>query len=136
MNAIDIALPRLQTEEGFRALPYEDTNGFTTIGYGFNIDAGIGRAEAAALLAAQLQSRDTTLAAYPWYSGLDPARKSVLLDMAFNLGLAGLLRFPNLLLALQGQDWVKAQAECQVKDPALQARYSALGKILLTGAIT
>lgn len=77
MTAVDIGLPRLQTEEGFRALPYKDTNGFETIGYGFNVQGGISRIAAAALLAAQAQEAHADLLKLPWYVALDPARQSV-----------------------------------------------------------
>jgi lysozyme len=135
MNAVDIALPRLQTEEGFRALPYKDTNGFTTVGYGFNVDAGLGRDEAAALLAAQLGSRHTALLAFGWYANLDEPRQSVCLDMSFNLGLHGLLSFPHMISALAAHDWETAANECKVQDPLLANRYAALAQILLTGTV-
>ena len=41
---------RLQIEEGFRSMPYQDTTGHWTVGFGTNLDAGITRAMAAAWL--------------------------------------------------------------------------------------
>ncbi len=61
MSAIDIAIARLKSEEGFRATKYVDTVGKTTIGYGFNVDAGITHNAAAALLSAQVQDAATDL---------------------------------------------------------------------------
>jgi GH24 family phage-related lysozyme (muramidase) len=133
MTAIDIALPRLQTEEGFRALPYNDTNGFETIGYGFNVQGGISRAAAAALLDAQAREAHAELLKLPWYAALDPVRQSVCLDIDINEGERGLLKFPHMIAALSRQDWASASAECHVEDPKLAGRYSALAKILLTG---
>lgn len=133
MSAIDIAVPRLKTEEGFRARAYKDTNGFTTIGYGFNIDAGITPYAAAGLLQAQIHEIHEALLKYPWYSTLDEPRQSVCLDIAVNEGLHGLLAFPRMLAALQAQEWSVAATECHVTDPRLDARYAALAKILLTG---
>ena len=67
MNAIDYALPRLKTEEGFRATKYTDSRGHTTIGYGFDVDAGISQFAAAALLNAQVAERHNALLACQRY---------------------------------------------------------------------
>ncbi len=134
MTAIDSALPRLKTEEGFRARAYRDTEGHMTIGYGWNIDAGITPKAAEALLQAQLQELHETLMAYSWYANLDPVRQGVCLDIAFNDGLHGLVTgFPRMIAALSCGDWLIAQSECHVQNPELQERYDALAKILLTG---
>jgi lysozyme len=134
MSAVDLALPRLKTEEGFRATKYTDTQGHSSIGYGFNIDAGISQIAAAALLGAQASERHAQLLAYPWYSGLDPVRQSVCLDIAFNDGIAGMLHFPHMIAALAKGDWATAAAECKVTNPELAGRYAALAQLLLTGA--
>lgn len=135
MTAVDIALPRLQTEEGFRALPYKDTNGFETVGYGFNVQAGISRFAAAALLAAQAQEAHAELLKLPWYAALDPIRQSVCLDIDINEGQRGLLKFPHMIAALSRQDWASAATECHVEDPKLASRYAALAKLLLIGGV-
>lgn len=133
MTAIDSALPRLKTEEGFRMRVYRDTEGHQTIGYGWNIDAGITQRVAGALLQAQLEELQDILAAFLWYANLDPVRQGVCLDIAFNDGLHGLLAFPNMIAALSRKDWITAQSECHVQNPELQERYNVLAKILLTG---
>ena len=133
MTAVDLALPRLKTEEGFRATKYTDTEGYESIGYGLNVSAGVTEFEAAGFLAVQLQQRHRTLSAYPWYNTLDPVRQSVCLDIAFNDGLTGLLHFPHMIAALAKGDWATAAAECKVTNPELAGRYSALAQLLLTG---
>lgn len=136
MTAIDVALPRLRTEEGFRPTMYSDTTGHITIGYGFNVNAGISRSAAGALLQAQLDELHNALQAYPWYTGLDPTRQSVCLDIAFNEGLNGLLHFPHMIAALSRQDWVSASTECRVADPRLdESRYAPLRQLLLVGGV-
>lgn len=133
MSAVDIALPRLQTEEGFRATKYLDPNGLESIGYGFCIDRGISQFAASALLSAQAQERHDELMQFSWYAGCNPARQSVLLDIAFNTGVGGLLKFPHMIAAISRGDWVTAAKECAVQDPKLKGRYDALAQILLTG---
>lgn len=135
VNAVDIVLPRLRQEEGFRATLYRDTQGHQTIGYGLNVDAGISQRVAAAALQAQLEELQEALVKYPWYAQLDPVRQSVLVDIAFNNGINGLLHFPHLLAALSRQDWASAATECHVENPELAGRYQKLSQILLTGII-
>lgn len=136
MSAVDIALPRLRTEEGFRAVAYKDTQNHTSLGFGFNVDAGISKYAAEALLAAQLAELDTALAGFPWYSAANDVRKSVFLDIAFNSGLHGLLGFPHMLSAAATGDWEVAAAQCQVKEPELAVRYAALAQLLRTGVLS
>ena len=133
MNAVDLALPRLQTEEGFRAIKYTDTQGHLTIGYGFNVDAGISQTAAGALLGAQAAERHQALMGLGWYAVLDPVRQSVCLDIAFNNGTHGLLNFPHMIAALAKGDWATAAAECKVTNPELAGRYAKLAQLLLTG---
>jgi len=135
MSAPDRAFPRLAQEEGFRSRLYADTRGYQTLGYGFNVSAGITQRAAAALLRAQLEELHEALCAYSWYENLDEARQAVCLDIAFNDGLHGLvLGFPKMIAALSTQNWTVAASECHVTNPELASRYDALAKILLTGA--
>jgi lysozyme len=133
VSAIDCMLPRLMTEEGFRALVYRDTEGHETIGYGFNISAGISKGAATALLQAQVSELHASLLLLPWYAALDEPRQGVCLDIAFNGGLHGLLGFPHMIAALQSQDWPMAASECAVTNAELAGRYRVLARILLTG---
>lgn len=135
MSAVDLAVSRLQTEEGFRAKKYLDTVGKTTIGYGFNVDAGISQYAAAALLSAQATEAWQALSKYWWWAALDDARASVVVDLAFNDGIGGLLHFPKMLAAIGAKDWVTAKAELLDSDAAreLPSRYAVLAQILLTG---
>jgi lysozyme len=133
MSAVDIALPRIKLEEGFESQKYVDTEGHLTIGYGLNVDAGMSQFAAVSLLRAQVSEIDSALNAYPWYSGLDAVRQSVCLDIAFNAGTAGLLRFPKMIAAIQEKDWDTAANECYVSNPELASRYARLAEILRTG---
>ena len=135
MSAVDIAIARLKTDEGFRSTVYLDTANHRTIGYGFNIDAGITQTAAAALLAAQTEDLAQTLGGYWWAAGLDDARMSVVVEVAFNDGVSALLHFPKMLAALGAKNWQSAHDELLDSDAAreLPIRYNALAQILLTG---
>jgi GH24 family phage-related lysozyme (muramidase) len=133
MSAVDIALPLLKTDEGFRALPYKDTKGLETIGYGFCVSRGISQRAAAALLQEQTEETHEELLRYGWYAQLDDVRQSACLNIAINEGVGGLLHFPKMIAGLARKDWQNAASECQVEDPNLKPRYTHLGQILLTG---
>ena len=87
---------QLVRHEGLRLKPYRCTAGKLTIGIGRNLDdCGITQSEAYVMLIndimnceKQLQSKIPDI-----YNGLDEVRKSVLLNMCFNLGISGLLGF-------------------------------------------
>jgi lysozyme len=133
MSAVDIATARLKTEEGFRGTLYVDTTGHPTIGYGFNVSAGISQYAAGALLTAQVQELDESLQQYSWYS-IDAVRQSVLLDIALNQGILGLLHYPKMLAAIGAGDWTEAAAQCTVADAQLnETRYAPLRALLLSG---
>lgn len=96
---------------GGRFRPYHDTVGKLTIGFGRNLDdRGISLAEADALLDNDIDDaiRDLT-ARYPsWFPALDPVRQAVLVQMAFNLGIARLSGFKRTLGAVARRDYALA----------------------------
>ena len=66
---------------------------------------GISDDEAEALFAADVAETSTALSReLAWVLDLDPVRRAVLVDMAFNLGLRGLLSFRRALAALKAGD--------------------------------
>ena len=72
-------------------------------GSGRNLDdVGISEEEAEHLLANDVAKVKSKLAkALPWIATLDEVRQAALYNMAFNLGVQGLLKFKNTLLFVQ-----------------------------------
>ena len=103
----------LKKHEGLRLKPYRDTVGKLTIGYGRNLDArGITTDEATEMLEADIYSAIEDLrGSLPWFDDLDETRQVVLVDMAYNLGIAGLLKFKRMLAAVETARWEDAAAE-------------------------
>lgn len=126
---------RLTSEEGFRAKAYRDTRGLLTIGYGFCIDRGISEYASAALLQAQLEETINVLSGYSWYRSCDPVRQSVLVDIAFNTGISGLLHFVEMIAAITRSNWLTAKTELLNSKAAQEdpKRYESLSQLLLTG---
>lgn len=101
---------QLIDHEGEKLFPYVDTVGKTTVGVGRNLtDVGISKEESRILLANDIKKVVAGLdAALPWWDSLSEARQRVLADMAFNLGLKGLLGFKNTLALVQRGDYDEA----------------------------
>ena len=98
---------QLQRDEGLRLRVYLDQYNHATVGYGHNLDAhGISEAIATALLEEDItRATADVLSRIPAAMSLDEVRRAVLVAMAFNIGIGGLLGFKDLLEALELQDW-------------------------------
>lgn len=92
---------------------YQDHLGYWTIGIGRLIDkrkgGGISKDEAEYLLSNDVSSRLIELQArLPWFSQLDDARKAVLLNMSFQLGVPGIMNFKRTLALVEQGDYAAA----------------------------
>lgn len=92
-------LAQLKQHEGIRLHPYKCSEGYSTIGYGRCLDTkGITLYEAELLLNHDIEAVTLSLRHQVdfWYQ-LDYVRQGVLINMAFNIGVAGLLKFKKTL---------------------------------------
>lgn len=102
----------IRRHEGFSKLPYKCPTGHLTIGYGHNLENGISAAAAEFILQEDLARAERAVKdSFPWWWKLDDARQFVLVDMAFNMGLAGLKGFKKMLAAIESGDFDKAAEE-------------------------
>ncbi|MCK5132412.1 MAG: glycoside hydrolase family protein [Candidatus Sabulitectum sp.] len=116
----------IKKHEGLRLKPYLCTEGKLTIGYGRNLDAtGIVGKEAEIILsegiseqAAEFLLENDIVKAHgelklniPYWDELSEVRRAVLVDMCFNLGLRGLLKFKRMFLALKEDRYKDAAKE-------------------------
>lgn len=110
---IDQITQQIIRDEGFQGKPYVDTRGKTTIAYGLNLDdAPLTPEEGAMITEVRLLDLHEKLAAsLPWIIRLDEAREGVLLNMAYQLGLGGLLGFRRTLSYVEQGDYALASAE-------------------------
>jgi GH24 family phage-related lysozyme (muramidase) len=122
--------------EGRRYKTYIDTMGHPTVGVGFNLDANGAQAAIAALGLDYAQVRagtqlltdaqvDTLLqqginqvvsvatTPIPAFDSLPGNQQIVIVDMLFNLGLAGFSKFVQTIKAINAQDWQTASQQMQ-----------------------
>lgn len=99
-------LEKIASEEGFKEFPYKCPAGKLTIGYGFNIeDCGVPKVVARYWLNYLINHAQAKLSGYDFYRDLDPARQTVLVDMAYQMGIEGLMGFKNMIKAIKVRDW-------------------------------
>lgn len=140
----DLLLRRLKTDEGTgpvklgRLLPYKDSRGVLTIGYGTNLAEGLSFPEAEYLLNNRVDETIHALCRqFPgWFPSLDPIRQAALVNVAYNLGAQGLVGFTRMIAALRVSDYHTAAAELLDSDYAEQvgARARRNAAQLETGA--
>jgi lysozyme len=117
MSYIDILKPNLNTEEGRIPYAYQDQFGYWTIGVGRLIDRRKGGFlrddEIDLMLNNDIADRVQSISTWPAWQAVanDDVRAAALLDMAFQLGVAGLAGFHNSLALIANQQWSDAAAE-------------------------
>lgn len=105
-------IERIKRHEGFRAIPYPDplTHGEPfTFGYGFTY---LTREEASEVLFLRLEViQDALISKVKGFAIMPKAVIDVLIEMAFQLGVHGLLGFDEMFIALRKRNYKKAAAE-------------------------
>lgn len=119
---------KLAQHEGLRLRKYKDTKGVLTIGIGYNLEAnmlnlpeseiksmmtiGITEEKAYSLLKQCCNKVEAELQRnIKFYSKLDSNTRYVLIELAFNLGIAGLLKFKKTLALIEKGDYKGASKE-------------------------
>lgn len=126
----------LKRHEGLELKAYCDMVGKITIGYGRNLtDRGINQAEAEALLTNDVVAITQSLGREQWFIDLDQVRQAVLIDVAFNVGLTGLMAFHRMLDCVRDGDYISAAAELRNSKAArmLPGRYGELADMMNKG---
>jgi len=123
---------QLILHEDLRLKPYRCTAGKLTIGVGRNLeDRGISKREALYLLDNDIEEVSAELSRrLPWFPDLNGPRKAVLIDMAINLGVDGLMAFKKMLAAAGRHDY--AEAARQMMDSKWYRQVKGRGARLVT----
>ena len=113
---LDALRADLERDEGVVAYGYQDSRGILTCGMGFNIDRQHGGGiplEVIKFWAGVLLKRLATQLemTFGWWDRLDDVRQLVLANMAYNLGVGGLLEFKKMLAAVAADNYDAAADE-------------------------
>lgn len=109
----------IEKEEGWRDTPYYCKERYPTVGYGFKLadkDAPLPKfklpkAAGDAWLATLLAELNIKLMAYDWYVALNTPRRAIIMSMAYQLGLDGLLKFKKMIKAISSDLYYEAARE-------------------------
>ena len=135
----------LKFEEGYRESPYRCSEGYPTIGIGTKIGPRcaplkyytftVSEKVAKAMLDDDVLFIIKTLVNYKWYVGLNEDRQTIIKSMAYQIGLFGIVKFKNMIAALEAHDWQRAHDEALNSLWARQTpeRAKRHAKVLLTG---
>lgn len=118
----------LTYEEGYRAKPYIDSEGYPTVGKGTKIgpkgtDISLYQFEvtekiADLFLEQRLSNKRQRLMKMQWYVDLNSDRQEIILSMAYQMGIHGVLKFQNMIKA------AKAGLFDEMADEALDSKWA------------
>lgn len=139
----------LSIDEGVRLTVYDDVTGrplkkgdrlegHPTIGIGRALDVnGISMDEAKRMLVNDLAYYIAELSKLAWFTALDSVRKRVIVNMRHQLGMAGLMRFKQMITAIEAHTYDVA-ANCMLASDWARretpARAKRLANIMANGA--
>lgn len=147
-NTVELAVDILEKEEGYREFPYLCSEGYPTIGIGMRIGPkgadlkmytfSISAQAAKAWCEDRVRTIDINMMKYPFYRGLDTNRKAIIISMSYQLGIVGVLKFKNMVAALEEKDYTRASIEALDSKWARQtpARAARHAESLKTGIVT
>ena len=103
------AIEQLRIDEGESLVIYYCTAVVPTIGVGRNLESGITKEESNYLFMNDIAIVNKELAdTFTWYYMLSPTRRSVMVNMNFNLGLTRFMTFKKMLAALECNNYEEA----------------------------
>lgn len=107
MSLID----NIKKSEGFSGTVYKDTLGFLTIGFGTKLPISKEEGELLLKYRLQLMIQELNVAKSETLNKLSVERLDVICEMAYQMGVPGLLRFKNMWIALEKGDYLEASIQ-------------------------
>lgn len=116
-------LDEIKEHEGFVEHVYKDSLGYDTIGYGFLVDKGKGGEIPLPVAEYWLnfkvnQIMERLRRELPWFAAAPDHVQRALVNMSYQMGVSGVLKFRNMLAHLEAGQWVEAG------DEALDSRWA------------
>lgn len=140
-NTIKLQL-QLERHEGKHKKWYKDTKGYWTNGVGHkdtsmdDITRDWTDADVAHNFIKDSHTAESGLEKFDWYNQLDDVRKCVLINMVFNMGLTGVLKFKKTIMYITNKEFHQASFEMldsDWKDDVGPNRSGELSKQMETG---
>lgn len=101
--------------EGVSPFAYFDDKGYITIGIGKNIDrqsqTGLSTDEMIYLMRHDIRECEKELVNYDWYNNTHGARKDVLTELCYNMGLPKMKTFKKMISSLHKKDYNEAASQ-------------------------
>ena len=109
MNLID----SIKNHEGFRSRVYKCSAGYDTIGYGAAIkDLEIDEDIAEMILMRQIYKLEKRVAeTFDWYDTIPDKIKDVVVEMCFQIGVSGFMKFKKTIQYCSDKDWANMSVE-------------------------
>ena len=103
----------IKKNEGYREKVYKCTEGFDTIGYGFSIkDVKLRESVCDIILEEKLMELSSEVQEkFPWLTDMPQEVCHVILEMCYQMGVAGVSKFKKTISYLQEKEWGKASVE-------------------------
>lgn len=104
---------RIKRHEGFRDKVYKCTEGYDTIGYGFAVkDLRLDEDISSIILDRKLSELVERLhSRFRWFQEVPEGKQSVIVEMAYQLGIHGVSLFRKMIERLKDRDWEGASIE-------------------------
>lgn len=115
----------IERHEGYRDRPYDDATGkpvkrgdtiqgYLTIGIGHNLEKPLSRKAILFILGEDIaDAANDCLHHFPWFVDLSQRRRWAMIDLCFNMGIGGLLKFKKFLAAMSLGNYETAANELQ-----------------------
>lgn len=132
----ELAKAMLKVHEGLRLKMYKCSEGYNTIGYGFNLDANeIPESVADTLLEVMMEEVEEECATYGYWDELTEGRQAILIDLCYCVGPAGFGGFKKMHKALHDADYPEAAAQIMDSKFAVQTgrRAKELSELMVHG---
>lgn len=109
----------IELEEGWRNRPYYCSENYPTIGYGFKLGVKnaplpkfiLPKSAGDVWLNEHLEELKTKIMFEPWYTGMNRARRAVIISMMYQMGFTGVLKFKKMIAAIYEGDYGTASDE-------------------------
>ena len=109
MPDLNKLIERICENEGFKSKPYQCSEGVWTIGHGITY---LTEEESRRIVADRIAEKHLGLGGtLDWYDGLPPEVQGVILEMTFQMGTSGMLKFKKMIKAMVDKQWGLASEE-------------------------